>query len=310
MNSIVKIIREELSRILKENDISDVDYELYDSMDEKIINVLYDFLFKNNEEMTERIPWRVVPFARLKKIWEDYMKLGFVRDEKGLDMIDGIMIGNAFLLNALTMLSGHTSEDPDDYFDEAWGGYVEDYIGRMGRQVDRSNYEDPNQTEINFENPKLGYKEKSKTIKTNSFVPNPNFEFKNTLFDEYTTNNAEELAKLNDDQLKERLIDILKNNFYDYYSVDSKGIDIMSDYGSKPLVTLAFQLRKATRPEDKVTIIDKMLNVVHQRSDMASWFVQGGSSALSNISGYDIPSEDGWGTESKISGKYKMHAYN
>ena len=48
-----------------------------------------------------------------------------------------------------------------------------------------------------------------------------------------------------------------------------------------------------------------MLNVAHQRSDLASWFVQGGSQALSQLSGYGDP-ESG---ESVISGKYNMSDY-
>jgi hypothetical protein len=30
-----------------------------------------------------------------------------------------------------------------------------------------------------------------------------------------------------------------------------------------------------------------MLNVLHQRSDIANWFVEGGSHALAQLSGYD-----------------------
>ena len=45
------------------------------------------------------------------------------------------------------------------------------------------------------------------------------------------------------------------------------------------------QLRKAKTPEEKIVIIDQILNVAHQRSDLASWFIEGGSYSLSKLSG-------------------------
>jgi hypothetical protein len=84
----------------------------------------------------------------------------------------------------------------------------------------------------------------------------------------------------------------------------------MSDYGTDPLVKLAFQLAREDEAEKKVVIIDKMLNVVHQRSDLASWFIEGGSAALSDISGYMSDEKYGWDSVSNISGKYKMSDYS
>ena len=61
----------------------------------------------------------------------------------------------------------------------------------------------------------------------------------------------------------------------------------LSDYGLKPLHKLLAQLRKEFNPSKKLPILDKILNVVHQRSDIASWFVEGGSAALSQLSGME-----------------------
>jgi hypothetical protein len=73
----------------------------------------------------------------------------------------------------------------------------------------------------------------------------------------------------------------------------------------QPLMTLVGELRRETKPEDKLVTIDKMLNVVHPRSDMASWFIEGGSSSLSKLSGYgDIE----YGDDSAISGSRKISA--
>lgn len=61
----------------------------------------------------------------------------------------------------------------------------------------------------------------------------------------------------------------------------------ISDYGLDPLVLLAAKLKDAKTPEEKHQVCDAMLNVTHQRSDLASWFVEGGSMTLSMLSETD-----------------------
>ena len=61
----------------------------------------------------------------------------------------------------------------------------------------------------------------------------------------------------------------------------------MSDYGLEPLNKKLSELRKIGIPEKKLKKIDEILNVVHQRSDIAGWFVEGGSAALSKLSGME-----------------------
>lgn len=80
-----------------------------------------------------------------------------------------------------------------------------------------------------------------------------------------------------------------KEDFWDYIKeISDYGF---SDFGGRRpgLTTLLGHLRKARTPEEKVPIIDQILNVVHQRSDLAALFVEGGSAALSQLSG--SPSE-------------------
>lgn len=64
---------------------------------------------------------------------------------------------------------------------------------------------------------------------------------------------------------------------------DENGQWYLSDYGLKPLQTLALRLYSASTAEDKLHVIDRMLNVVHQRSDLAGMFVEGGTSTLNKI---------------------------
>lgn len=86
-----------------------------------------------------------------------------------------------------------------------------------------------------------------------------------------------------DEEEKERMVKYMCEYFPDW--IMEGGQWRISDYGLKPLHKLLVQLRKEMDPSKKLPILDKMLNVVHQRSDIASWFVEGGSEALSDLSG-------------------------
>lgn len=58
----------------------------------------------------------------------------------------------------------------------------------------------------------------------------------------------------------------------------------ISDYGLPRLVVLACLLKDCSSAEETFMVCDAMLNVAHQRSDLASWFVEGGSYTLSEVS--------------------------
>jgi len=71
---------------------------------------------------------------------------------------------------------------------------------------------------------------------------------------------------------------------------DGKGTDFVSDYGIEPLKKLYSLIYTAPTPEEKLYACDKALNVVHQRNDLASMFVEGGKAtlnAVANQGGYD-----------------------
>jgi len=204
MKNIYKIIKEEVIKYLREYDDDDTDWGLYDRLDQVKTDILTGFLQDKKRGIKEQ-PWKVIPFPRLKKIWEDYMRMGIVRDTAGLEMIEDIITDNILKLYVNTELSGHTPVDPSDDFEEY--GYTEQDV----------------------------------------------------------------------------------EDFWDY-------VKEISDYafsdfgGSRPgLTTLLSQVRRARTPEEKLPILDQILNVVHQRSDLAALFVEGGSSALSQLSG--SPSE-------------------
>ncbi len=61
----------------------------------------------------------------------------------------------------------------------------------------------------------------------------------------------------------------------------------ISDYGIEPLMRLASLLiGEDPDAEEKLQLCDAILNVVHPRSDLASWFVQGGSMTASELADY------------------------
>lgn len=62
------------------------------------------------------------------------------------------------------------------------------------------------------------------------------------------------------------------------------GSDAWSDYGLEPLYKILSKYEENSTPEDTLVLINKALDVYHQRGDMASIFIQGGSKSLSQIS--------------------------
>lgn len=58
----------------------------------------------------------------------------------------------------------------------------------------------------------------------------------------------------------------------------------VSDYGLPQLWKLSFQLVGDLAAEERLLVLDQMLNVVHQRGDLAALFVEGGAGALTDLS--------------------------
>ena len=290
MKSLYRIIKEEYIKFLKESyDDDDIDYEFFEREDNVKQGLFDDFLYHNNADFTKHISWTVVPFPRLKKIWEDYMSMGVVRDTRGLEYIEDIMIENTLKIYSITMLLGHTTYSPDEDYEENIGYYVDEQLKCITRKP-----VDVNQLEIPFGSRKKNIKK----------VPQEPCEVQvNPYLQEFVTNLYADEVKEQD--IRTKVYEDLTEKFSWYYTEDPEsGQAYISDYGMQPLLTLVGELRRETKPEDKLVTIDKMLNVVHPRSDMASWFIEGGSNSLSKLSGYQNTGED-----SAISGSYKMNNY-
>lgn len=101
----------------------------------------------------------------------------------------------------------------------------------------------------------------------------------NTMLAGHTIENPDDVL---DDMEIEHSEDIY-DKVYSYIE-DERGQPRISDYGLNKLKELASKILTADTYENKLLYIDQVLNVVHQRSDLASMFVQGGRGALNNLS--------------------------
>lgn len=72
-------------------------------------------------------------------------------------------------------------------------------------------------------------------------------------------------------------------NIDDYLPEFSNGQTLISDYGLDPLYELCSVLLKQNNPNDIIVTINKMLDISHQRSDLAELFIEGGSKSLNFI---------------------------
>jgi hypothetical protein len=286
MKGFKKIIREEFLVVLKENDEA-----LYDSLNsywngfEKIKKeIVNDFLYDNNEDFTKEINWRVIPYSPVKRIWEDFMRTGEIRNVKGLESIERIAIRNTLLIDVITNFSGHVdAKESDDYLEESIKEFVEEQIRCYYQKPD-----DLDQLEMDFETGGHRKKVSQQPCTVMPFV-------KEFIEDNHNPDNV-------DSKNLENLLydEILNNKFFDNYIAGG----YITDYGLKPLRELVVQLYRENDPKKKLMLIDRVLNVTHQTSDLAAWFIQGGTNSLDDLSGYY--DEDG---DSTISGKYNMSDY-
>ena len=70
---------------------------------------------------------------------------------------------------------------------------------------------------------------------------------------------------------------------YDWMQMPD-GSDAISDYGIQPIIKLLDQYKEDSTPEETLVIVNKVLDVYHQRGDLSSIFIQGGRSSLSKVS--------------------------
>lgn len=67
----------------------------------------------------------------------------------------------------------------------------------------------------------------------------------------------------------------------------SNGHDLISDYGLEPLGKIVAKLLQTTDVNEILVLINRALDISHQRSDLSELFIEGGQKTLNQISGMD-----------------------
>lgn len=98
----------------------------------------------------------------------------------------------------------------------------------------------------------------------------------------------EEFGEIPDDAKVGRFVEDL--GLYDWMEMPD-GSSAWSDFGLQPLFNLLKQYNDNMKPEEVLVLINKLLDVVHARGDLASIFITGGTRVLSQISDYSFTEE-------------------
>ena len=191
-------------------DIEDLtnDESLYDCT-----SILEEFLDDKKRGIKVK-QWNLIPAEQYQNLLRRYMaspEMARIPYEVVLRWFKDIIVPNAFAINNITMLAGHSSYFP---FDEIYGVF----------NIEDGDYE-------------------------------------------YHT-----ASKILEDA-----------GFYDWCKLPD-GSDGWSDYGLEPLMKTVMEYRANMSAEDILILINRCLDVAHQRGDLASAFIEGGKSTCSKIS--------------------------
>jgi hypothetical protein len=74
-------------------------------------------------------------------------------------------------------------------------------------------------------------------------------------------------------------------NMDEYLPLFSNGQWLLSDFGLEPLFNIGTKMGDSSDANELLVLINKALDVTHQRSDLAEIFIQGGTATLDKISG-------------------------
>lgn len=203
----------------------DASYEFFELYNELLIEALNDLWYAESDDI--RQDWEVIPFHKLKRIWEQFVKHGFVRDEKTVLDFKDLIVKNIVKVVINNDLSGHSTHYPLD---------------------------------------ELKY----------NVIPE----------DEQDNYTYEDLENIFRKEWTERIFN------YIYDDKSRHNTMRITDNAIDKLTSLASKLLQEQEPEKILVLIDQVLNVVHQRSDIAEWFIEGGSRSLDKLSGLNDEDEE------------------
>lgn len=214
-----------------------------------ISNAVYNIVNGVKEET-----WVKIDFQRLVKIWNDYIKMDLVRDERGVEAIADRLAKNIAQLSANYKL----------VHEEAWKEEMEGYYCFKEPEPDPieavpdyvpPDPPDPKQLKLKYRDQRgkfwSAYPPKEKTRKERP-------------------RRCDIQLDMTEEEFDERLMDY---------------VTMVSDYATGPLIRLAYQLLETNDYVKKLVICDNILNVVHANGDLTNLFIPGGANALSALSG-------------------------
>jgi len=241
------LIREAVDKILKE-EIDTID-DWYSFQHDLSYDIL--LMIKNNEKIT----FDLMPKNQYLNALKEFMRYGsFMRfPERIIFEWKQLLLENIAKLEALTSLAGHTSYFPYEEFYDIFDNEEE---------VETNQY---NMFTGNLDN---------ETI---------DGEFTKWAKEKYQeTGDKDYISKYNFGAASEFLEEVYKID--DVLPLFSNGQWVLSDFGLQPLIKLGEEIIKQKDPNEIIITINRILDVAHQRSDLAELFIEGGSESLTAIS--------------------------
>lgn len=240
------LIREALSKILKEEIVSIDDWYARQS------EITYEILSMIHRH--EKVTFDLMPKTQYLSALKEFVKYGqfmrfptrYILDWKQL------LLENIAKLEVLTSIAGHTQSFPyDEFYD----------IFDSSEEVQTKQY--------NLFTRKLD----SEVI---------DGEFTKWAKEKYLeTGDKEYITKYQFGPAYEFLDEVY--NMDDVLPLFSNGQWVLSDYGLAPLFKLGEEIIRQKDPNEIIVTLNKILDVAHQRSDLAELFIEGGSQALTDI---------------------------
>jgi hypothetical protein len=202
-----KYIHRELEESILQRRRDELYNELYENIDEKKSEILGEFLHSG------AFNWPKLPEGRVLKIWRDYAKNGFVRDEDGIASLAQMTVDIVARMSAMNdFLGKETSSSMNEMLED-----------RGFHRIDADDRWSTKWTDGN------------------------------------------------------RVVD-----FEDFFWSDNAH---GSDYSMGDLQAAAILLMNSSKPEQQLTYIDRILQTVHQSSDLSLAFVEHGRKFLSTLYG-------------------------
>ena len=158
----------------------------------------------------------------------------------------GVLMRNTAILRACTSIAGHSMGYP-----------IDDFV------------------DIFFEGNMESFEEYAKTLKNKgTFLPDLG----------WIENDVDENEELGNVDVYDAYCQFLEDKGFWDWLILPDGSGAYSDYGISPLEELISQYTEDSTPEETIVLINKILDVTHQRGDLASAFIEGGQSTLTQIS--------------------------